>query len=67
MKPFPLREMPLARALLSPIILVAFASGQDDADTIFELVHNLATLGNTELNYISDFASPAQTRVRVTG
>ena len=50
-------------AMFSALILLALlnhGSGQEDIDTIFGLVRNLATLGNTELNYISDFASPAQ-------
>ena len=53
-------------AMCSALILLAIlnhGSGQEDIDTIFGLVRNLATLGNTELNYISDFASPAQTQL----
>ena len=53
-------------ALSSAVVLMAtlhFGScQQEDIETIFGLVRNLATLGNTELNYISDFATPAQTQ-----
>ena len=53
-------EFPFALMLVA---IFPCGSGQDDVSTIFGLVHNLATLGNTELNYISDFASPTQTQV----
>ena len=55
------------RAFSSALILMSLlllGSSQEDIDTIFGLVRNLATVGNTELNYISDFATPAQTQVK---
>ena len=41
-------EFPFALMLVA---IFPCGSGQDDVSTIFGLVHNLATLGNTELNY----------------
>ena len=43
------------------LAILSFASGQDaDPETLNELLGNLATMGNTELVFISDFSQPAQ-------
>ena len=39
----------------------------DNVDSIAPLVNNLATLGNTELNFVSDFTFDEQRRVRGSG
>ncbi len=40
-------------------------STEKNVTNLVLLLHNLATLGNTELNFISDFLRPEQAEVRV--